>query len=446
MSAYITHLAQVNEIQPVYTRNIVTATDNTPVLDQGVVLDHAAAERLKQYALARPIEHSIALEGEFTVELLFELLLQSVDSDPSFTSIQQQRPLGDKLLACTQAFCEQPILLQKLNVLAIQLPDIFDQSLFCAWMSICVLAHENFSQARLNNAFIAALSHDLGLLDVSPDILFKTAPLDPEQWQAMQQHPLLGARLLKEKCLGIDKETIRAVAEHHETPDGTGYPRGRFEKQLGDLGRMLYMLDSVNAIYRKHFIPRARSLHDVVPIIQMTTLSCSGVFGATLVKIMRLTSKTEHCAIEAALISPTIALIQQNAQEIQQFSDLTASFSLKVGVGHKDLGVLSLQNIAKMIRASVSSCGIINEAYMRWLELVDYEKLEFAYRELEDVLLMTQEVKFHMLRYQRQIDAYLAQAKPSPLSTEVQALKTSLNDIYSGSTAPQALIDYLNGT
>lgn len=444
MSAYLSHLAQVNEIQPVYAKSDIHSEQGELLVSQNSPIDHDIATQLSQHKLHKKIETSIALKDEFTADMIFELITNFVLSDPAIAELYQAHNLNERLVKCVEAFSEHDILRQKLNVLAIQIPDVFDQALFCAWMAITVLANEDQPQNQLDNAFIAALSHDLGLLSVSPEILFKPEALTTEEWQAMQQHPMFSASLLTQLNT-IDKQCIRAVMEHHEAPDGTGYPNGKLAQQLGELGQLLYILDSTNAIYRKHFKNRKRSLHDLVPIMQIATLSQGGAYAPRLVALLNSTKATDHCTINTTLIPSAIDLIKANADEINQFVTLANEFTKDVGTQHKDFNLLSLQNILRLIRASVDSCGIINDAYLRWLDQVRDEKLEFAYRELEDVLLMTQEIKFHIQRFSRQASIYLSLSETGEQAEKTANFHAEVGKIPRAEIAESALQAYLQG-
>ncbi len=444
MRAYLSHLIQVNDIQPVSARVDIVSKAGETLVPQGTSIDHSAAEAIGHHPLDLPISHYITLEDQFTADTIYSLFMEFVTSDPALNELHDQRELEEKYIDCVEAFCTYDVLRQTLNVLAIQLPDVFDQALFCGWMVVTIMASENQPQFRINNAFIAALSHDLGLLNVSPDILFKTDALSSEEWVEMQQHPKHSASLLK-SLSGVDKESVVAVLEHHEVIDGTGYPSGKASHQLGELGQLLYQLDSINAIYRKHYKTRQRSLHDMVPIIQMCTLSRDGIHTDALAALFNSTASTEHCTIAEEVIPSAITLVKANAEELSQFALITAEFSKTVGTKHRDLNLLGLQNIARMIRSTLSSCGIINDAYMRWLDQVGEEKLVFAYRELEDVLLMTQEIKFHIQRYHRQVAVYLSKPSTPEISQHVANLQAELNGIPRSETNENDLIDYLQG-
>lgn len=69
----------------------------------------------------------------------------------------------------------------------------------------------------------AALLHDLGKLGVSNEILDKPGKLDPAEWEIVRRHPGWGAEILSRMAAFSDLAKI--AREHHERPDGRGYPQ-----------------------------------------------------------------------------------------------------------------------------------------------------------------------------------------------------------------------------
>jgi HD-GYP domain-containing protein (c-di-GMP phosphodiesterase class II) len=71
-----------------------------------------------------------------------------------------------------------------------------------------------------------------------------------DQRQAIRAHPTISVRMLE--LSGVtDREWLRAVAEHHETPDGKGYPAGVSE--VCDTAALIRRAD----IYTAKLSPRA---------------------------------------------------------------------------------------------------------------------------------------------------------------------------------------------
>lgn len=425
MNPYLSHLVDVNEIQPVFARIDIFDTSGNLLIKQGEMINKDSPLLDFDGPLPISIEEATELEDQFTATQIYEVLNALILSDDSFKSIYRHSPLDEEFIACIEYFCQHHTLRQKLNVLAIQIPDVFDQALFCAWLSVTVLAHEKRSQDELNHAFMAALCHDFGFLHIAPEILFKEGPLEPQEWLTIQNHPLIGRDILA-RVSGISEYVLTAVYEHHENFDGTGYPHGKTESELGELGVLLHLLDSVNAIYRKHFKPRQRSLNDLIPLMQMNTLSRYGNSARVLISLFKETPSTQHCTFPENLISELVQYVQSSCNRITDFVSNTKAFSQLIKNKNAEGKIKSLQHLAKNIEVTMNRCGLINDAYMRWLDQVEKEKLTFAYRELEDVLLMTQEIIFHIETYRRNIDAYIIQHEDSSIAKYVRELNKRL--------------------
>jgi putative nucleotidyltransferase with HDIG domain len=69
---------------------------------------------------------------------------------------------------------------------------------------------------------LGALLHDIGKIGVSDEILRKTGPLTPEEFEQIKRHPALGARILRQ--VPFLAPHLPIVELHHERPDGRGYP------------------------------------------------------------------------------------------------------------------------------------------------------------------------------------------------------------------------------
>lgn len=74
---------------------------------------------------------------------------------------------------------------------------------------------------RLDAFCLAALFHDLGHWQAK-DLLYVMGPFTHEQFRRMQQHP----RIHNEALAAIDPDLLTWIAQHHEQPDGRGYPEG----------------------------------------------------------------------------------------------------------------------------------------------------------------------------------------------------------------------------
>jgi hypothetical protein len=89
---------------------------------------------------------------------------------------------------------------------------------------------------------LAALIHDVGMLQVPAAIVAQPSPLTIEQKKAVEDHAHRGAELAA-RLPSCPAWLTEAVHDHHERLDGTGYPSGKKTDALSPLARFLAMCD-----------------------------------------------------------------------------------------------------------------------------------------------------------------------------------------------------------
>lgn len=96
----------------------------------------------------------------------------------------------------------------------------------------------------------AVYMHDVGMMFLPEPLWLKVGKLSAEELEQMRTHPSLGAGLLERM---IDwHEAARMVAEHHEMPDGRGYPRGLTGDEICPGAQILAIVDAFEAVTLKH--------------------------------------------------------------------------------------------------------------------------------------------------------------------------------------------------
>lgn len=404
-NAYSVHLAQVNEVQAVVAAADIFNTQGQLIIKKGAPIDQKMSDKIALFKLAKPLEDSIMVENEFSASRLLSRLQLYLDMDPC---LKQLAPLEEAkfLLACCEVFCKFALLRQKLTVLAIQLPVVFEQALFCAWMGVVLMRKMGRSEGDCYTIFVAGLAHDLGMLHLHPDILQKPGGLTPEEWRQMQAHPVIGARILNQ-VPKLPPEVSRAVLEHHEALDGTGYPQGKMGEALSPFGQLLNLLDSVNAVYRKQFKPYQRSLREVISVVQMNSHSRFGGNGAALIQVLKCLPEPLECGVPKALMNDFLIAVKGRNKYLSFCVDALNELAPQIGFTHKNPNLTAIQNGIIHIAVCIVQSGIINEAYMRWLDQVMQENLVHAYRETEEAFILIQELIYHVEKVKNQLRAFV---------------------------------------
>jgi hypothetical protein len=78
---------------------------------------------------------------------------------------------------------------------------------------------------RSRSLSCAALSMNLTMMELQAAMVEQDTPATTRQKEQIRTHPTTAAALLRDGGI-VDEEWLEAVEQHHEKPDGTGYPAG----------------------------------------------------------------------------------------------------------------------------------------------------------------------------------------------------------------------------
>lgn len=110
---------------------------------------------------------------------------------------------------------------------------------------ICKEASYNF-QSTMKRISVASFYHDFSVYEFE-DIIFEmhvSQITDPLIKKKLLNHPIDSVELLPESGEVLD-ETKRIILEHHERPDGTGYPRNLTAAQISPLGSLFIISEQI---------------------------------------------------------------------------------------------------------------------------------------------------------------------------------------------------------
>lgn len=118
-----------------------------------------------------------------------------------------------------------------------------------------VLCREmGWNEEKLWEVKMGGILHDIGKIGVPDAILNKATTLTSEEFTAMKQHPICGAKILE--GISFLSPAVPYVLYHHERFDGKGYPFGLRNDQIPIQGRLMAVVDTFDAMtsdrpYRK---------------------------------------------------------------------------------------------------------------------------------------------------------------------------------------------------
>jgi len=113
-------------------------------------------------------------------------------------------------------------------------------------MSVRIGMKLGFDEKRLESLVFGALLHDIGKIGIKDEVLQKQGNLNSKEYQYIQEHPLIGVKIVE----GIDffKDKIPMIRNHHEHFDGSGYPDGLVGEAIPLEARTVAVPDAFDAM------------------------------------------------------------------------------------------------------------------------------------------------------------------------------------------------------
>lgn len=109
-----------------------------------------------------------------------------------------------------------------------------------------IAQHLGLSEADQRLAHLAGLLHDIGKVGLPAGILEKEGPLTLDERRSMEEHSVIGERIL----VNVEQysELATVVRHHHERMDGHGYPDGLGHDEIPLISKIIAVADAYNAM------------------------------------------------------------------------------------------------------------------------------------------------------------------------------------------------------
>jgi putative nucleotidyltransferase with HDIG domain len=168
-------------------------------------------------------------------------LIPSLGAQRLFKMYQAQRSLAERLEDANVSFAVA-------LVTTLEASDAYTagHSRAVAIYSRDIAQRMGMASEECERAFLCGLVHDIGKVGLPASLLGKEGSLTLEERRRMQDHSIIGERILREIAAYEDVATI--VRHHHERMDGEGYPDGIVGDAIPILSRVIAVADAYNAM------------------------------------------------------------------------------------------------------------------------------------------------------------------------------------------------------
>lgn len=232
------------------TRKIVASQDifddrGTKLWSRNQQVSHSLHQRLHERKLRYPLEMCLRAEEGVTSLELGEALTSFLESShPLVAAIQ---PWADHLHAEVQHLPLHAAVQLLLTTSHATKPQAFDHAVRGMALAGAMQASVSSDRYELRMAMLGGLLHDLGEMYIHPQYLDDNMPLDTSGYRHVVTHPRIGELLLA-SMTDYPAALARAVGEHHERLDGSGYPMRRSRDAMSALGKLLSVVEITLAI------------------------------------------------------------------------------------------------------------------------------------------------------------------------------------------------------
>lgn len=419
---YPTHLAEVNETNNVYSTEDIINEQNIPLVKKGTQITPDIAQRILKHKLVKPIELQVQLNENIERDTLLEYFHLLLEKYPDLNQLYETSGNQQSFTLLVNSYILSPVMAQKLTVFSQQLPAEFEKTLFCTLLATLIAYEAKLDKGQITSTYLAGLSHDLGLLHISPEI-FSKGELTDLEWRAIQSHTVSGCILLET----IDRDygdVCTAVLEHHERCDGSGYPIGKKEK-LSIIGQIIGISDSLQAIRINQFSKVGRTLRDTLPFLQVNPVIYSKPVYQAAFSVIKKLPRAEGSVNPLKTLDDLLQQVTIRAKKLNK-AFLIISLLLHYS---SDLDLLkdgkSMLHIIKPFDKMIRQSGLAEEHILKWLEHVSKSKGYDPLNELCELDLMQHEIYWQLNKVSKSFVNFLKH-EPNAGSEEVMQ---QLNDI-----------------
>lgn len=124
----------------------------------------------------------------------------------------------------------------------------------------------DWDDEHVEHAGLAGLLHDLGKMKLDPALINKAGPLSDDERRRLRRHSELGYELLRDDDR-VHPDVARAVLQHHERPDGQGYPDGIGGDEIHPLAHLVAVVNAYDAMTTNLPTNPAISHHDALGVL-----------------------------------------------------------------------------------------------------------------------------------------------------------------------------------
>ena len=360
------------------TKSIISCKDifdisGTKLWARDLPVSDALQRKLLDRQLREPLETCLLAEDGVTSYSLLVNAEELIQREGPLHPVL--KPYSLRLLTEIQHLPLHPVVQLLLTACQASKSEAFEHSVLAMLLNGALAMSQSASTPNIRLAMLAGLLHDIGEMYIAPEHGEADADqsLSVESYRHLVAHPHVG-QLLIAQLTNYPAAIARAVAEHHERLDGSGYPHCLRESDLSPLGSLTAVTEAaLNAIRNPdHHLAHASATLRVIP--GEFDLSWMGLISDCVRLQTPLKPHLDDVAIASRLqdLDHAMQAAERSAQDLLQdlqYPNLRPALELAVylisrlRIGWNTSGLWSEQSIAELDSAEVEA--VENELLFR---------------------------------------------------------------------------------
>ncbi|MBV8659415.1 MAG: HD domain-containing protein [Burkholderiales bacterium] len=257
---FVDHLVELSNNNPVIATEDIYSGTGVKLLMKGTPVTQHLRDRLLAHKLVKPLEASLQVTDAVDGDELSQLVRTIAEERPELDALcglgaglsgsegRSERRWWSLAYVRSVPLDSVSLLLLTMGRRDGGIP--LRHAVMVTLIALGLGRRMRVSEETLRSLTIAGLLHDVGELYIDPQTLAPGHRVTIKEWRDIVAHPAIGYKLLR--GIGdIGPSAARAVLEHHERWDGSGYPRGITGAQMSIAGQVVAAAEMLTGLLNK---------------------------------------------------------------------------------------------------------------------------------------------------------------------------------------------------
>jgi len=242
----IENIISASESSEFYLSEDVYDQAGNKLLGKGYKVTPSIKDKLINRVLKKPLETSISSDSLLTAQDIYMEAEWVISNNPFLLSFNAELKLDFSVVNSLEL---APLASLLLTVQRNNSKEAFEHTLLVMLIARQIAKKLNYDSGKTHDLTIASLLHDVGELYC---VIPNTKNLSLEHWRSIMTHPIIGSSVVRQH-MSYSAGVSKAILEHHERNDGSGYPNHLLAECCSDIGKVLIVAEAFAGMIRRQY-------------------------------------------------------------------------------------------------------------------------------------------------------------------------------------------------